>query len=333
MNSYGNLFKVTLYGESHQSAIGVVIDGVLAGLKIDEEQIKADLLKRKPGAIGTTTRLEKDAFKITSGVFNGYTTGSPVHITIENHDVRSKDYTSLKKHPRPGHADFVAYKKYGGFNDYRGGGRFSGRLTAALVCAGSVAKQMIPFKLTHELIQVGALKDMSKMDEYLDQITKENDSVGGIIKLSTDPLPIGLGEPNFNKLDGEIAKLLFSVPAVKGVEIGTGFSGIELKGSNFNDAIVDDTGKTKTNHSGGVSGGLSNGNPLDIKVMVKPTSSIKKTQQTYNTDSKNVQDLTIKGRHDVCIARRVGIVLENMLAIVLADLWLLDRAKKPFFKS
>ncbi len=330
MNSYGNLFKVTLYGESHQAAIGVVIDGVLPGIKIDETKITADLLKRKPGAVGTTTRLEKDAFKITSGLFNGITTGSPVHITIENNDVRSKDYTALKKHPRPGHADFVAYKKYGGFNDYRGGGRFSGRLTAALVCAGSIAKQMIPFKVQHELIQVGALKDMSKIDDYLQDIASQNDSVGGIIELTTDPLPIGLGEPNFNKLDGEIAKMMFSIPAVKGVEIGTGFSGIEMKGSAFNDAIMDETGKTITNHSGGVSGGLSNGNPLKVKAMVKPTSSIKGEQKTYNTESKKVDTLAIKGRHDVCIARRVGIVLENALAIVLADLYLLERAKKPF---
>ena len=326
MNSYGTLFKVTLYGESHQQAIGVVIDGITPGIKLDETRIHEDLSKRRPGAIGTTTRIEKDAFEITSGVFNGYTTGSPVHIMIENKDTRSKDYTSLKTHPRPGHADLVAKVKYNGFHDYRGGGRFSGRLTAALVCAGSVAKQLIPFEINHELIQVGTLKDISKIDEYLTKIAEEGDSVGGIIRLKTDTLPIGLGEPFFQKLDAEIAKMMFSIPAVKGVEIGTGFSGIELKGSQFNDAIIDEAGKTKTNHSGGITGGISNGNALDIKVMIKPTSSIKKSQDTYEATTKKTKSLAIKGRHDVCIARRAGIVLENALAIVLADLYLQQKA-------
>ncbi len=333
MNSYGTLFKVTLYGESHQKAIGVIIDGVLPGLKIDETLITKDLQKRKAGAVGTTTRIEKDAFEILSGVFNGYTTGSPIHIMIENKDVRSKDYTALKKHPRPGHADYVAHVKYHGFNDYRGGGRFSGRLTAALVCAGAIAKQLLPFNIKHELVQVGTLKDMRKIDSYLADIEKQGDSVGGIIKLYTDPLPIGIGEPNFQKLDAEIAKMLFSIPAVKGVDIGLGFDGIDKFGSTFNDAVLDETGKTKTNHSGGITGGISNGNPLEVRVMIKPTSSIKKTQNTYHTEDKKTKDLTIKGRHDVCIARRAGIVLENALAIVLADLYLMHLNYKTFSKD
>ena len=330
MNTYGNLFKVTLYGESHQPAMGVVVEGMPAGIKINENILKNDLSKRRPGAVGTTTRVEKDEYVMTSGVFNGVTTGSPIHIMIENKDVRSKDYTALKTHPRPGHADFVANVKYHGFHDYRGGGRFSGRLTASLVCAGSLAKHFLPFKVNHKLVQVGTLTDLSKLDAYLDKISQEGDSVGGIIELSTSPLPVGLGEPFFQKLDAEIARMMFTIPAVKGVEIGTGFSGISLKGSAFNDAIIDDSGKTETNHSGGLSGGLSNGNALKVRVMVKPTSSIKKQQNTFDYTSKSKKALKIEGRHDVCIARRIGIVLENALAIVLADMFLMNQTYKTF---
>ena len=323
MNSFGQRFKVTLYGESHQKAIGVVIDGIPPGIKIDEALLKADLDQRRPGKIGTTSRIEKDDYVITSGIFNGHTTGSPVHIMIENNDIQSKDYSNLINHPRPGHTDLVAKIKYHNFNDYRGGGRFSGRLTAPLVLAGSIAKQCIPFSLKHELIQVGELKDLSQLDSYLEKITLEGDSVGGIIKLTTNPLPMGLGEPFFYKLDAAIAHMMFSIPAVKGVEIGLGFSGIHTKGSEFNDRILNEEGKTATNHSGGVTGGLSNGNPLEVKVMIKPTSSIKKPQDTFNLKNQKMTTLEVKGRHDVCIARRAGIVLENALAIVLADLYLL----------
>ncbi len=326
MNSYGNIFKVTLYGESHQKAIGVVIDGMPSGIMIDETKIKDDLLKRRSGAIGTTSRKEMDQFEITSGVFNGYSTGSPIHLMIENNDLRSKDYEHLKKQPRPGHADFVAQKKYNGFQDFRGGGRFSGRLTAPIVAAGAIAKMMLPFKFHHELIQVGSLTDMSKLDHYLEEIIKKGDSVGGVIELSVKNMTIGLGEPFFNKLDSEIGKMMFSIPAVKGVEIGTGFSGLLMLGSEFNDEIIDENGHTKTNHSGGISGGLSNGNDLVVKVFIKPTSSIQQKQQTYDFESKEIADLKVGGRHDACIARRVGIVLENALAIVLADLFLLNKA-------
>jgi len=330
MNTYGTHFKITLYGESHQKAIGIVVDGMPPGIRIDERIIQADLRKRKPGKIGTTTRIEDDDFIITSGVFSGHTTGSPVHIMIENKNVRSKDYDNLTAQPRPGHADLTAKVKYGGFHDYRGGGRFSGRLTAALVCAGSLAKHFLPYTIRHELIQVGTLKDMDKLDDYLETISKEGDSVGGIIRLTTDPLPIGLGEPFFEKLDAEVAKMMFSIPAVKGVEIGTGFSGITMKGSDFNDPITDASGKTGSNHSGGVSGGISNGNPLTVKVMIKPTSSIKKAQVTYHEKKDAPSPLKIEGRHDVCIARRAGIVLENALAVVLADAHLANLRYKAF---
>jgi chorismate synthase len=326
MNSYGTLFKVTLYGESHQEAIGAIVDGVPAGIKIDDEQITSDLTKRQPGAVGTTPRKEKDEFKILSGVFNGFSTGSPIHIMIENQNIQSKDYEHLKNQPRPGHADFVAGVKYNGFQDYRGGGRFSGRLTAALTAAGSIAKMIVPFQFENKLVQVGALKDMEWLDQYLSEVSKAGDSVGGIIEVKVSGIPVGLGEPFFNKLDSEIGKMMFSIPAVKGVEIGKGFAGIEMMGSKFNDEILDDRGKTKTNHSGGVSGGISNGNDLIVKVFIKPTSSIQKEQETYSYTTNSVEKLEIGGRHDVCIARRAGIVVENALAIVLADLYLINKA-------
>ncbi len=326
MNSYGTLFKVTLYGESHQDAIGVVVDGVLPGTKFDNELIFEDLEKRKPKAIGTTPRKEADEVIVTSGVFNGFATGSPIHLMIENKNTKSKDYEHLKKQPRPGHADFVANVKYNGYQDYRGGGRFSGRLTAALVAAGSVAKMMLPYELSNELVQVGSLKDMSKLDEYLKDIVSSGDSVGGIVKLTAKGLPVGLGEPFFEKLDAEIAKMMFSIPAVKGVEFGLGFDGVDKFGSEFNDLILDETGKTKTNNSGGVTGGISNGNDIEFRVFIKPTSSIQKKQETFNFEKGELSTLRVGGRHDVAIVRRVGIVLENALAIVLADAYLKAKA-------
>lgn len=328
MNSYGHLFKVTLYGESHQDAIGVVIDGLPSGTKINEDLIKNDLEQRKPKHIGTTPRKEEDAYKITSGVFNGFSTGAPIHLMIENKNVESKDYTHLKTHPRPGHADFVSEVKYKGFQDYRGGGRFSGRLTAALVAAGSIAKMAIPFEIKHQLIQVGSLKDMSKLDTYLLDVIEKKESVGGIIELTVNKMIVGLGEPFFNKLDAELSKLLFSIPAVKGVEFGLGFDGVENFGSQFNDVLLNGEGHTKTNHSGGITGGISNGNDLTIKVFIKPTSSVQKKQETFNLKTGKVESLEIGGRHDVAIVRRVGIVLENMIAIGLLDQYLMYKAYK-----
>ncbi len=322
MNTIGTLFRLTLYGESHQAAIGVVIDGVPPGIPIDEDAIARALKARNPDAVGTTPRKEKDRFQITSGIFEGRTTGSPIHVMIENKDVRSKDYDHLRRHPRPGHSDFVAHRKYGGFNDHRGGGRFSGRLTAPLVVAGSIAKQVVPFSFSHRIKQLGTLTDMTKLDPYLESVKAEGDSVGGIIELRVDDVPVGLGEPMFEKVESKAAQILFSIPAVKGVEFGTGFEGITMKGSAFNDTIEDDTGKTLTNHSGGVSGGITNGNPLIVKVFIKPTSSIQKSQETYHTEHGRRETMEIKGRHDVAIARRAPIVLESVLAVVMADLYL-----------
>jgi chorismate synthase len=322
MNSIGTLFKVTLYGESHQDAIGVVIDGVMPGIQIDTLKIEDDLKKRRPGAIGTTPRIEEDPFTITSGVFNGFSTGSPIHIMIPNQNTQSKDYDHLKKQPRPGHADFVAMKKYHGFQDHRGGGRFSGRLTAPLVAAGSIAKMMLPLQFHHELVQVGTCKNPLEFDAYLESIQKQGDSVGGIIKIKVSNMPIGLGEPMFDKLDAKITHLLMSMPAVKLVSFGDTLDLLEAKGSQFNDAIIDSNGKTSTNHSGGVTGGISNGNDLVLYVFVKPTSSISMEQETFDFEKQEVNTLSIGGRHDVCIARRAGIVMENAVAIALADLYL-----------
>lgn len=325
MNSYGTLFKVTLYGESHQDAMGVVVDGMIPGTVIDEDLIKQDLERRKPGAVGTTPRKEMDACKITSGVFNGKATGSPIHLMIENHNTKSKDYEKLVNQPRPGHADFVAAKKYDGFQDYRGGGRFSGRLTAPLVAAGSLAKMMFPYQISSQIMRVGELTDLSHLDEYLAEIEKQGDSVGGIVKVVVKDVPIGLGEPFFQKLDAEIAKMVMCIPAVKGVSFGAGFEAAHKLGSAWNDAFINDRGITKTNHSGGVSGGISNGNDIIVKVLVKPTSSIQKEQNTYDFKKKVVNKLEIGGRHDVAIIRRIQVVLENVIAIVLADLMLLAK--------
>lgn len=328
MNSFGTLFKITLYGESHQDAIGIVIDGVTPGLKINWDKVRNDLALRRPGAVGTTPRVEKDEFEVTSGIFNGHATGSPIHLMIRNENVISKDYTHLRKQPRPGHADYVAGIKYKGFQDYRGGGRFSGRLTAPIVAAGSIAKQMLPFKFSHQLIQVGSETNMDNLDAYLKKVAEQGESVGGIVEVRVSDMIVGIGEPMFEKLDAKIGQMMFSIPAVKGVEIGTGFSGASLYGSLFNDVYEDETGKTLTNHSGGVSGGISNGNDLVVKVFVKPTSSIGKAQSSFNFESKQKQSFEIGGRHDTAIVRRVGIVLENALAICLADLYLWSKIYK-----
>ncbi|TVP96414.1 MAG: chorismate synthase [Acholeplasmatales bacterium] len=329
MNQFGTLYRITLYGESHQPAIGVVIDGVPPGTPIDPAAIAADLKRRNPPLIGTTPRKEPDAVILTSGILNGVATGSPIHAMIENKNVRSHDYDHLKAQPRPGHADFVAKMKYGGHQDPRGGGRFSGRLTAPLVVAGSIAKMFLPYTFSHRLIQVGSLKDMDQLDAYLTDIAAAGDSVGGIIEVRIEGVPVGIGEPMFQKLDAALSSMMFAIPAVKGVEIGTGFSGITMTGSDFNDRFIAATGQTTTNHAGGITGGLSNGNPIVFNVFVKPTSSIAKGQETYAYDTESVRTLAVKGRHDVCIARRAGIVLENAAAIVFADLTLHHRASKP----
>lgn len=322
MNSFGRLFRVNIYGESHGNQVGVLIDGCPAGLSISEEDFTEDLLRRKSGAKGTTPRIEDDKPSIESGVFNGYTTGAPVLISFQNKNTKSKDYKNLISFPRPGHADFTAKMKFGGFNDYRGGGHFSGRLTLGLVAAGVIAKKLIhQIQIKANLIEAGGETDIEKA---IDQAISNEDSIGGIVECSAENLSVGLGEPFFDSLESLLSHVVFSIPAIKGIEFGSGFKAARMFGSEHNDPIVDSTGRTITNYAGGINGGISNGNPLIFRVAVKPTSSISKEQQTVNLNSGKTEKLTVKGRHDACIALRVPVVLEAATAIVLTDLMLLE---------
>ncbi|MDY0210407.1 MAG: chorismate synthase [Acholeplasma sp.] len=327
MNQFGKLFRISIYGESHQKAIGVIIDGILPGIPFDETLLLNDLERRKAGAIGTTLRVEADQPVITSGVFKGVTTGAPIHVMFENKNTKSEDYDNLLKQPRPGHADFTGFKKYKGFNDNRGGGHFSGRLTTTIVAAGAFAKMMTQHQIETRLIQVGHLTDMNGLDTYLKEISEQLDSVGGIIEITIKNPEIGLGEPFFDSVESRISHILFSIPAVKAVEFGVGFKGIELKGSAFNDVIIDSNGKTKTNHNGGINGGITNGNDIVLRVFIKPASSIFLAQNTFDFEHNEMKTLQIAGRHDACIARRALVVLEAACAIALADLVLEKKAR------
>ncbi|MGL4804010.1 MAG: chorismate synthase [Cetobacterium sp.] len=333
MNSFGSLFRVHIYGESHGSGIGVLIDGVPSGIKLTLEDFTKDLSKRKSGKIGTTPRKEDDIPNIISGVFNDFTTGAPINIFFENKNTDSKVYTDFKSHPRPGHADFSATKKYSGFNDIRGGGHFSGRLTLALVAAGVIAKKILnDFIFSSEIESIGILNKLEfdkKLENYLLETAHSGDSLGGTISLTIKNVPIGLGEPFFNSVESALSSIIFSIPGIKGVEFGAGFKGTEFLGSKFNDCFIDKSGKTSSNNNGGINGGITNGNDIFLKVAIKPTSSIFKPQETFNFKDKNIQSLKINGRHDVAFLLRVPIVLENAVAIALADLYLQN--KKIFF--
>ena len=328
MNHFGNLFSVNIYGESHGKAVGVVIDGIKPGIPFNESLLLSDLSRRKAGAVGTTKRIEGDEPHILSGVYRGYTTGAPIHVLFENTNTKSEDYQNLLKQPRPGHADFTSFVKYKGFADQRGGGHFSGRLTTGIVAAGAFAKMLLPATFESKLVQVGNLVDMNGLDEYLKSVSESLDSVGGIVEVIVSGLEIGIGEPFFDSVESKIAHMVFSVPAIKGIEFGIGFKGIQLKGSEFNDQILDETGKTKTNHNGGLNGGITNGNDLVVRVFVKPASSIFLKQDTFDFETKSVQPLQIEGRHDACIARRAVVVIENAIAIALADLYLQKKSKE-----
>lgn len=327
MNSFGHLFRVSLYGESHGKEIGVMMDGCPAGVPLCEEDFEADLARRRAGAKGTTPRKEQDNPHIKSGVFNGKTTGTPILISFENSNVRSRDYDTIKDTPRPGHADFTATKKYGGFADYRGGGHFSGRITLGLVTAGVIAKKLIaPVSISATLTEAGGDADIQRA---LDKALQEKDSIGGIIQCVAENMPTGLGEPFFDSVESLISHMIFAVPAIKGIEFGSGFNAATMKGSAHNDLIIDTNGKTDTNHAGGINGGISNGNPLIFRVAVKPTSSISLPQQTIDMKTGERTRLEIEGRHDTCIALRIPVVIENATAIVLADLMLQAQQIKP----
>jgi len=349
-SSIGQRFVFTSFGESHGRCIGAVVDGCPAGLELEEKDIQVMLDLRKPGqSIITTQRKEEDKVEILSGVYRGHTTGAPIAMVIWNKDQRSRDYENLTLKPRPGHSDYPAYIKYKGFNDIRGGGRFSGRLTATFVMAGAIARKLILQQLGIETFsytcQVGNVKmkeqaslkmknqiydnevrcpDKKMADKMRSTIIaarKRGDSVGGIIESISVNLPVGIGEPIFGSLESDLSKALFSIPAVKGVEFGSGFAGSALHGSQNNDEFLIKNGKvqTKTNNAGGILGGLSTGMPLVLRVAFKPASSIAKKQQTIDLQTKKPATIIVEGRHDPCVVPRAPPVVDSLVSVVLAD--------------
>ena len=322
MNSWGDKFRVTIWGESHGQQVGVSIDGVPAGIALQEEDFLSDLNRRKAGGAGTTTRTESDMPHIVSGLYQGHTTGSPLTIVFLNENTRSGDYKNLVAHPRPSHADLVANRKWNGYNDPRGGGHFSGRLTLGLVAAGVIAKKILGDNVlfSTRIVEIGGEQDSTKFEQIIEQARMAQDSVGGVVECCVGGVAAGLGEPFFDSAESLIAHLLFSVPAVKGVEFGAGFASARMLGSQHNDLITDAEGHTATNHAGGIVGGITNGNDIVVRAAIKPTASISREQLTYNFDSGAMEPLIIKGRHDVCITLRAAVVVEAATAIALADL-------------
>lgn len=336
MNNFGTLIKTSIYGESHGSCVGIVIDGCPAGIDLCVEDFAADIERRKGGIQkGTTPRQETDLPIFKTGIFNSKTTGAPLCIEFENANTRSGDYEKQRAIPRPGHADFVAHSKYFGNEDYRGGGHFSGRLTVCLVAAGVVCKKIVAhlqkaFLATESitikatLLQIGGETDVEK---GLQKAIEAKDSVGGLVGCTVTNLPLGLGEPFFNSVESLLSHAIFSIPAIKGIEFGAGFAAANMFGTQHNDVILDKEGKTKTNHAGGIVGGITNGNDLHFKVAVKPTSSTPKEQETYNRETNSLDILSVKGRHDLCIALRVPVVVEAVTAMVLADFMLIRKSQ------
>jgi chorismate synthase len=339
MNSFGRIFRIHIFGESHGESVGIVIDGCPAGMPLTVNDFLSDLERRKGGVQkGTTPRKEEDLPIFKSGIFNDKTTGAPITILFENKNVRSADYERQREIPRPGHADFVARKKFAGFEDYRGSGHFSGRLTVALVAAGVVAKKILKhshlerepegevltnkIEITSKILEIGGEPDL---DRGLQKAIDAKDSIGGIIECRVSGLPIGLGEPFFDSAESLLSHIVFAIPAVRAVEFGTGFVAARMFGSEHNDAIENMEGKTRTNHAGGIVGGLTNGNELVFRIAIKPTSSTPKEQTTLNWETGHVETASVKGRHDLCIALRVPVILEAVTAIVLADLMMLEQ--------
>jgi len=304
--------------------VGIVVDGVPAGLPLSAADFVDDIERRKGGTQkGTTPRKEDDIPIFKSGVFDGKTTGAPIAIFFENKNTRSGDYEKQRAVPRPGHADFVAHHKFGGFEDFRGGGHFSGRLTVCLVAAGVIAKKLLnTIKVQATILEIGGETDLEK---GLQKAIDAKDSIGGIVECRVNGLPIGLGEPFFDSVESVISHAVFAIPAIRGIEFGTGFKAARMFGVEHNDAIEDTTGKTLTNHAGGVVGGITNGNEFVFRIAVKPTSSTPKEQQTLNWETGAVETFSVKGRHDLCIALRVPVVLEAVTALTLADLLLVEQ--------
>lgn len=347
-NSIGKLFTITSYGESHGKCIGVIVDGCPAGLAVAEADIQQEVDKRRPGeGPAATDRREKDRVEILSGISDGHTTGAPICLLVRNEDVDDTDYEKIRGKLRPGHADYTAYVKYGGYHDWRGGGRFSGRITAGFVMAGAIAKKALSTIGTEIIAHTVAIGGITagkasydeikkavdnplrcadaaaskRMTDLIAEVKKEGDSLGGIIEGIAVNVPVGLGEPVFDNLDGELAKALLAIPAVKGVEFGTGFTSARMKGSQNNDPFRVEGGRviTTTNNSGGINGGISNGMPLVVRVAVKPTSSIAIEQATVDIKKMENTTVTISGRHDVCIVPRAVVVVEAMMAVTLCD--------------
>lgn len=322
MNTFGRIFRLSLFGESHGETVGVLIDGCPAGLPLAAGDFAADLGRRRPGAAGTTPRRETDRPLIQSGVWKRRTTGAPILIQFQNENVRSRDYEALRDLPRPGHADFVARHKYGRFHDFRGGGRFSGRMTVALAAAGVVAKKILRgIRITAALTEAGGSSDIAKA---VAEALREKDSIGGIVECRATGVPAGLGEPFFDSAESLLSHLAFAVPGVKGIEFGSGFGGSRMKGSRHNDLLLDRGGKTRSNRAGGVNGGITNGNELVFRVAVKPPSSIPGEQATVNLRTGKPATISISGRHDACFALRLPVIIESAAAVVLADLMLLE---------
>lgn len=350
-NSFGNLFRLTTFGESHGEAIGGIIDGCPAGLEVDPEQIQAEMDRRKPGQSAIVTqRKESDTVKFLSGIFEGRTTGTPIGFVIENADQKSKDYSHIKDVYRPSHADYTYDQKYGN-RDYRGGGRSSARETACRVVAGAIAKQLLQdIKITAYTSAVGEIKlqkefqeldlleieknpvrcpdpeTASKMEDFIKEIRSQGDTVGGVVECVISNVPAGLGEPVFDKLHAKLGAAMLSINAVKGFEYGSGFAGAAMKGSEHNDLFNPD-GSTKTNHSGGVQGGISNGMNIVFRVAFKPVATLIQKQQTINKAGEEVE-MQGKGRHDPCVVPRAIPIVEAMAALVLADYYLLNKTSR-----
>ncbi len=348
-NSFGTLFTITSFGESHGRCVGVIVDGCPAGLAISQADVQVEVDKRRPGtSLAATGRAEEDRVEILSGTFNGFTTSAPICLLVWNTDVDSSDYEKNRFLPRPGHADYTAFMKYGGFNDFRGGGRFSGRITAGFVMAGAVAKKLLglcSIEVLAHAVEIGGIKaslkafdeiranvdgnalrcgdpDAAKeMSRLIERVRGEGDSLGGIIEGIARNVPVGLGEPVLATLEGELAKALLAIPAVKGVEFGSGFAAAGKRGSENNDPFAIKNGKivTLTNNAGGILGGISSGMPIVARVMVKPTSSIAKSQTTVDLKNMKSASLSVKGRHDACIVPRAVVVVESMMAVTLCD--------------
>ncbi len=362
MNTFGNALKITIFGKSHGEYVGITLDGLPAGLDIREENISKYLQYRRPKPLINTARIEEDEMEIIGG-FNGKTDGSPLTILIKNKNIKSNDYEEIAYKPRPGHADYPAFIKYGGNNDYRGGGQFSGRMTAPIVAAGGLLEPVLNGKGIRSLARTlsiaefrddrnYSLEELEKrydndlriisdslhkeIVDYIVKVRREGDSVGGVVETAIFGVPIGLGEPFFNSVESEISALAFSIPGIKGIEFGDGFRSALMKGSEFNDSLgINETGKIiiKTNHNGGINGGLTNGNPIVFRVAVRPTSSIMLPQDTVNLRDVREEKLVIKGRHDPCIVPRVVPIMESISYIVIMDLLLMSYGGGYFGKN